>query len=777
MTDNEALLAGDTPEPKSGLEPADVCPPDWDELSDWRKLKRLWEGFKAEVAQAIKYAPKAWEAIKRRDFKTAFNPNNPLATLLMEFLGIEGCQIFQPYFRPESDAPNLEINGSLRHPHKYWLQNFRVIDLHLETGEQTTAWYHAPKEGSGFPTIVYCHGALGTLYDRQAQLDMFAKRGFGVIIAAYPGMKSNKQLPRGTITLGGQPFPAIEPTEELCVETVRAMVLYVLNHNGVLPYDDDNKSLSAALTERGMTYSEREAQAKGAEISGLQKSRIHERERKKITNRMSERAERKPPPEMGLEQDPMKKVIVFGESMGSCMALKGALLLEKGEDPDTVKYKALTGQLPIMHEKDDLFKFQVDELCKFIALELNDDQKLEACSALRNALGIDVIPDDKDIASDLLKAINKIHRNKPDKFAAFLQELKSESGLPSANPLAEYKSQTEKIDDPKIKEGRESLTVPAVICWAPNTSLVDQAHRQFPGFNADLWLHNRFETKKAIDKTKINYDKTKVLVMHGTSDTRIHPANSQMLKKLSGENKSKICPHYNDGYNADTVFLEGCNHASTKNNQDWGPLDETQLSLIGNVAQQWLSEQGLCPAPAEQPNWDRVSTSFNEPIPIVQEADEPLTFNRSSGIFTKDLSDLDGFWGFSNLVVMTSVIVHPDNTLHITIGRALDEANADSAFSGYRKKMFDRLRADNIPVDEVKESFVNKKEGRQMNIIIPAEYGQAAARALELNSDIQAAIGTNQLNMIPANLSDWGNEAENFVDRTSRDPNASRDRG
>lgn len=134
---------------------------------------------------------------------------NPLAWALMKIN--EGSYEFDPGYVPTGadEAPLL------KHPRAYELRKYKVKDLHLDTGENVTAWYK-PAEGD-FPTIVYCHGNAGSLDSRAAILREFANRGFGVLIAAYPGFK------------GHYPRPKIEPSEKACMATGHAMVRYLIN--------------------------------------------------------------------------------------------------------------------------------------------------------------------------------------------------------------------------------------------------------------------------------------------------------------------------------------------------------------------------------------------------------------------------------------------------------------------------------------------------------------------------------------------------------------------
>ena len=139
--------------------------------------------------------------------------------------------------------------------------------------------------------------------------------------------------------------------------------------------------------------------------------------------------------------------------------------------------------------------------------------------------------------------------------------------------------------------GREALDVPAVICWAPFTSLVERAHEAFPKFNAKMWLQNPFETKKIMPL--IHYDKTKVLLMHGLDDDFTLPHHSSDLQERSGRPENGA-----PGYNAEVAFLEGCNHGSVY--PGTFQRDPEQLRKIGNTAQNFLHKLGLCPpVPAE----------------------------------------------------------------------------------------------------------------------------------------------------------------------------------
>jgi uncharacterized protein len=134
---------------------------------------------------------------------------NPLAWALMKMR--EGHYEFAPHYAPEG----CDKGAVLQSPSAYELRKYKVKDLHLETGETVTAWYKPAEKN--FPTIVYCHGNAGSLDSRAAILREFSDRGFGVMIAAYPGFK------------GHYPRPGIEPSERACNATGYAMVRYLMN--------------------------------------------------------------------------------------------------------------------------------------------------------------------------------------------------------------------------------------------------------------------------------------------------------------------------------------------------------------------------------------------------------------------------------------------------------------------------------------------------------------------------------------------------------------------
>src|SRR5437868_12318671 len=80
---------------------------------------------------------------------------NPLAWYLMKLW--EPHFEFAPKYVPEGGDKGV----TLQNPNIYGLREYRVRDLHLDTGEHVTAWYKAAKKN--YPTIAYCHGNAGSL--------------------------------------------------------------------------------------------------------------------------------------------------------------------------------------------------------------------------------------------------------------------------------------------------------------------------------------------------------------------------------------------------------------------------------------------------------------------------------------------------------------------------------------------------------------------------------------------------------------------------------------
>jgi pimeloyl-ACP methyl ester carboxylesterase len=119
------------------------------------------------------------------------------------------------WFLMKAQEPTYEFrlgdrNQTLDKPEAFGLQHFRVDNLHLDSGETVTAWYR--EAARDYPTLVYCHGNDTSLGFRADMLREFSDRGFGVIIAAYPGFIGHEKRPR------------IDPSEEGCNATGYAMV-------------------------------------------------------------------------------------------------------------------------------------------------------------------------------------------------------------------------------------------------------------------------------------------------------------------------------------------------------------------------------------------------------------------------------------------------------------------------------------------------------------------------------------------------------------------------
>jgi fermentation-respiration switch protein FrsA (DUF1100 family) len=138
---------------------------------------------------------------------------NPLAWCLMK--------LWEPHFEfaPQRVYTDGEQGQTLQPPIRYGLKHYRVNDLHLDSGETVTAWYKPAEKG--YPTIVYCHGNAGSLDGRAAILKEMTDRGFGAIIAGYPGFK-RRRMP-----------PLVQPSENACYATGHAMVRYLQNRRGV----------------------------------------------------------------------------------------------------------------------------------------------------------------------------------------------------------------------------------------------------------------------------------------------------------------------------------------------------------------------------------------------------------------------------------------------------------------------------------------------------------------------------------------------------------------
>jgi len=159
----------------------------------------------ANVPRIARPAPRTTAQYLREIAKTG----NPLAWFLMRLW--EPSFEFDPNYVPKGgDAGPL-----LQEPIKYGLKHYRIGELHLDTGECVTAWYKAAK--TGYPTLVYCHGNAGSLDFRASILKEITDRGFGIIIAAYPGFKGHRSHPK------------VDPSEAGCNATGHAMVRYLVN--------------------------------------------------------------------------------------------------------------------------------------------------------------------------------------------------------------------------------------------------------------------------------------------------------------------------------------------------------------------------------------------------------------------------------------------------------------------------------------------------------------------------------------------------------------------
>ncbi|NBO18409.1 MAG: alpha/beta hydrolase [Proteobacteria bacterium] len=134
---------------------------------------------------------------------------NPLAWGAMK--AMEPRFEFETRYTPEGADPD----PVLKEPERYGLGDYKQRSLHLDTGESVTCWYKAAQPG--YPTIAYCHGNAGSLDSRSAILKELTDRGFGLIIAAYPGFKGHK------------PRPGIDASETACNATGHAMVRYLVN--------------------------------------------------------------------------------------------------------------------------------------------------------------------------------------------------------------------------------------------------------------------------------------------------------------------------------------------------------------------------------------------------------------------------------------------------------------------------------------------------------------------------------------------------------------------
>jgi|GEM_PF-6850185 len=138
---------------------------------------------------------------------------NPLAWLLMKMR--EPDYEFAPGYAYEGG----DKDPILKEPMRYGLKEYRVKNLHLDTGENVTAWYKPAAHN--MPTIAYCHGNAGSLQARATILQELSNRGFGVVIAAYPGFKRHR------------PGATVDPSEQACVATGHAMIRYLLNNRQV----------------------------------------------------------------------------------------------------------------------------------------------------------------------------------------------------------------------------------------------------------------------------------------------------------------------------------------------------------------------------------------------------------------------------------------------------------------------------------------------------------------------------------------------------------------
>lgn len=142
---------------------------------------------------------------------------NPLAWAIMKAR--------EPHFEfgNHYEPPDGKKGETLEPPIAYGLKHYRERDLMLDSGEHVTAWYKPAKDG--YPTIAYCHGNAGSLEMRAAILKEISDRGFGVMIAAYPGFKGHKKR------------PSIDPSENTCYATGHAMIRTLVNRHHV-PMDN-----------------------------------------------------------------------------------------------------------------------------------------------------------------------------------------------------------------------------------------------------------------------------------------------------------------------------------------------------------------------------------------------------------------------------------------------------------------------------------------------------------------------------------------------------------
>jgi len=300
------------------------------------------------------------------------------------------------------------------------------------------------------------------------------------------------------------------------------------------------------------------------------------------------------------------------------------------------------------------------------------------------------------------------------------------------------------VNELKEQNPAPSRIVPAVVCWGTFSSLIqkvrDMYPHQFPPLPAEKFIKNRFESDQIIS------DVDNVMLLHGKEDEVTAYSHAVDLLRASQGN-------------AQLELLPGCNHGlyTKANDSDYPDLvinNADQMQWMADRVQRFASSRWDIPDPSDRsPEVETVQYEDAMHMPMVQETVEPVTFMRGNGIFAKALSDLDK--PRHGGAVMTSVVVHPDNTLSISIGNSTNDALTE-----YRKQIENLLKNADIPLNAVQidEALVHTSKDitdSRINLTIPAEYGPNAARALQLNSEIQAAIGTNQISTLPR-LSDWG---------------------
>ncbi|MEM7620258.1 MAG: alpha/beta hydrolase [Pseudomonadota bacterium] len=106
-----------------------------------------------------------------------------------------GIYLFQRHlvYRPK---------GGYNNPKDIGLAKVEEINLDTVDGERLVAWY-APAE-PGFPTLLYCHGAIGSLTTRRDRFHRITKRGYGIFAVSYRGYSGSTGRPsQAWLTLDG----------------------------------------------------------------------------------------------------------------------------------------------------------------------------------------------------------------------------------------------------------------------------------------------------------------------------------------------------------------------------------------------------------------------------------------------------------------------------------------------------------------------------------------------------------------------------------------------